>query len=121
MKRLLIVEDEKDMQEIYRDMFSDKSEKYEIDIVSDAAVGLRKIKEKAFDLIILDIIMEPMTGDSFFVYVRDDVKTMNLPVIVVSVLNPDTLENLKKINHVHFFQKPLKKEQLMKKIEEILS
>lgn len=121
MRQILIVEDEKDMQEIYRDMFSDQAEEYEIDIESNAAAALRRLKERTFDLIILDIIMEPMSGDSFFVHVRDDIKTMNLPILVASVLKPDLLEQLKKMDHVYFLQKPITKEQLLEKINDILT
>lgn len=121
MIRILIVEDEKDMREIYKDMFSDEKERYEIGIESDAAVALKKLKERTFDLIILDIIMEPMTGDSFFIYVRSDERTKNLPVLVVSVLVPEMSDSLKKVDHVHFLQKPITKEKLLEEIDRILS
>ncbi|UCD14888.1 MAG: response regulator [Candidatus Omnitrophota bacterium] len=120
MREVLIVEDDKEMQEIYKDMFSAEKKGYEIVMANDGVVALRKLKEKKFDLIILDIIMEPIAGDSFFAYVRNDIKVMNIPIIVVSVLSPATLDHLKKINHVHFLQKPISKEGLFKKINEVL-
>ncbi|MBL7081782.1 MAG: response regulator [Candidatus Omnitrophica bacterium] len=118
VKQILIVEDNRDMQELYKIFFSDQQDKYSIDIESRADVALKKIKEKTYDLIILDIIMEPMTGESFFSYARQEVKTVFTPILVVSVLSPDTLVKLKKINHVDFLQKPITKEQLMQKIKE---
>jgi CheY-like chemotaxis protein len=118
VKKILIVEDSKEMQEIYKDMFSDEGGRYKIEMASDGVAALRRVREEKFDLIILDIIMEPITGDAFFVYVRNDVKTMDLPIVIVSVLNPLTLEHLKKINHVEFLQKPIRKEELIKVIED---
>ncbi len=116
MKRVLIVEDDTDMQEIYRNMFNDQADKYEVDILGDAVEGLRRLKEGIFDLVILDIIMEPMPGDSFFSCARDDSAVRDIPILVVSVLNPDDLEHFKKTDHVDFLQKPITKEELFTKI-----
>lgn len=120
MKNILIIEDDKDMHRIYEDMFKTEGKKYKIEILDDATIALKRLKEEKYDLVILDIIMEPMSGDSFFVYLRENIKTTDIPVLIVSVLSPDTLVQLKKINHVQFFQKPITKEQLLKKIDEIL-
>lgn len=130
MKNILILEDDKDMQGMYKIFFSDQEKKYDIEIENDATVALKRLKEKLFDLIILDIIMEPMFGDSFFLYLRGDEKTMRIPVLVVSVLSPDTLGRLKKIDHVDtidkpvtldFLQKPVTKQQLLKEVDKMLS
>lgn len=117
VKFLLIIDDDKDMQEMYRIYFSGQ-DRYAIDIESNAEIGLKKITQKKYDLIILDIVMEPMSGDAFFFCVRSRKKTATLPILVVSVLNRYTLEPLKKINHVSFLQKPITKEQLMEKIKD---
>ncbi len=130
MKNILILEDDKDMQGMYKIFFSDQEKKYTIEIENDATVALKRLKEKPFDLIILDIIMEPMFGDSFFLYLRSDEGTMRIPVLVVSVLSPDTLGRLKKIDNVDavnkpvrlsFLQKPITKQQLLKEIDKMLS
>ena len=118
VKSILIVEDDKDMQEIYQDMFGDARD-YEVDIVDRAAEALKKLQEINYELIILDIIMEPVTGDSLFIYIRADKKTRETPVLVVSVLSPITMEKLKKINHIDFLQKPISRGQLIEKIEKM--
>lgn len=121
MKSILIVEDEKDMQEIYKDMFAGQT-KYEIDIEGGTMPALRRLAQKRYDMIILDIIMDPIPGDSFFVYLKSDIRTESIPVIIVSVLKEDTLENLKKIgNKVRFLQKPISKEKLFSTIEAAIS
>lgn len=120
LRKILIVEDDKDMQEIYRDIFRDESN-YEIELESDPLDGLKKTKQKAYDLIILDIIMDPIPGDSFFVYLRDEDKIKHIPILVVSILGEDSLELLKRLGQTDFLKKPIKKEELMKKINKILS
>ncbi len=121
-KRILIVEDDEDMLEIYRGLFKSKSDKYEIETVTDARLGFKKLEEGEFDLVILDIIMEPMPGDTFFLCVRNDKKLRNIPVIVVSVLDPnDMVGQFKKVNHVDFLQKPITEEQLFEKINQFVA
>ncbi|MFH1238922.1 MAG: response regulator [bacterium] len=119
MKNIMIVEDDKDMQEIYRNIFKDEK-KYEISLIDDATMALRTLKDKTFDLIILDIIMEPMMGDSFFLFIKGDEKTRHIPIIVVSVLSPDTLKQLQKVDNVMILQKPITKAQLLKEVNKIL-
>lgn len=120
MKKILIIEDEKGMQEIYRDMFSDQRDRFALEIVGNGEKGMDRIMEKEFDLIILDIIMEPMAGDSFFVHMRSYAEMAELPVIVVSVISPELLERMKRINHVSFLQKPITKERLFSEINRVL-
>ncbi len=119
-KNILILEDDRDMRDMYKIFFKDQEPKYSIDIEDKAKEALKRLKQKEYDLIILDIIMEPLPGDSFFVYVRDNKKTVNIPILVVSVLSHDALELLKRINHVRFLQKPITKEQLFEEIDKIL-
>lgn len=119
MKRILIVEDEKDMQDLYKDMFKDQA-KYEIDIVDGALPAARKLNEQPYDLVVLDIIMSPIAGDSFFVYMKSSKQTENIPVLVVSVLGDELLNKLKKIDNAHFLQKPISRDQLLNTINTIL-
>lgn len=119
MKRILIVEDDPDMQAIYKFMFNNETHKYAIQITGDAARALRAIRQKHFDLIISDIIMRDMSDRSFPAQVRQEERN-NAPVLVVSVLNPDMLGQLKKMHRVYFLQKPITREKLLKKINSIL-
>ncbi|MFH1652497.1 MAG: response regulator [Pseudomonadota bacterium] len=117
----MIVEDSEDMQSIYRDMFSTESG-YEIDIDSDACSALDKVCKdpKKYDLIILDIIMEPMSGDAFFIHLRAHESTKHIPVIVVSVLERSVLETLTKIENIEILEKPLNREELFGALHKVL-
>ncbi len=116
---ILIVDDNEDMLAIYEGMFKGE-ELYSIDMMKDAMQALRRLGEKDYDLIILDIIMEPLTGEAFFVYLRSDERTMHIPVIAVTVLEPDMLDAMKKLNHPTILQKPIRKEDLFSSIEKCL-
>ena len=121
VKQILIVEDEEDMQEIYKSMFAGRKDRYAVDTVGDARVGFKKMEEEQYDLVILDIIMEPMPGDTLFLCVRNDKKLKNVPVLIVSVLSPNDMEDqFRKVDHVEFLQKPITEEQLFEKIDSLL-
>lgn len=120
MRRILIVEDDVDMQQIYRAMFNGDKD-YAVEVTGDAAAGLKRLRQEKFDLIILDIIMEPMSGDSFFVHMRNDAKLKHFPVLVISILKQDTLHFLETLGNFHYLQKPITREDLLRKIDEILS
>jgi len=117
--RVMVIEDNRDMLEIYRSMFEDDS-CYEATLFSDAMRGLRELESRNFDVIVLDIIMEPLTGESFFVYLRGNEKTVGLPVVVVSVLEPGSLAALEKLNHSVILQKPIRKDDLFGAIDRCL-
>lgn len=119
MKKILIVEDDKDMQQIYEAMFNHDKE-YAIEIMGDAAAALKHLRSEKVDLVILDIIMEPMSGDSFFVHARNDVRMKHIPILAISILKQDTLHFLETLGNFYYLQKPITKEKLFHKIEEIL-
>ncbi|MCU4155045.1 response regulator transcription factor [Carboxylicivirga sp. A043] len=60
MKRILIVEDEPDMQSGIKDNL--EFEGYEVDTASDGKEGLVKILYNNFDLVLLDVMLPLMSG-----------------------------------------------------------
>ena len=118
--RVMIIEDNQDMLSIYRSMFEDEP-RFEVDMMSDAMKGLRMLESTSYDVIVLDIIMEPLTGEAFFVYLRGNERTKNLPVVVVSVLDPTLLTAIEKLNHTIILQKPIRKEDLFGAIDRCIS
>jgi DNA-binding response OmpR family regulator len=120
-KSILIIDDESAMHEIYKDVFRESLNKYEIEIQTNGVIALEWLKEGKVDLVILDVIMEPLPGDSFLVCLRNDKKTKDIPVIVVSVLDHSALGALKRINNVQIVHKPFKKEVLLENIDMLLS
>ena len=121
MKRILIIEDDENMNLIYKRMFKDHTDRYEIEFESNAEIASETIEEKNYDLIILDIIMEPMSGVSFYGNLRLVKNILSLPVLIVSVLSPEIFDGLKEINNVKSLKKPITEEQLIGKIEEMLA
>lgn len=84
MPKILLIEDEKILADMYRDKFSEEK----IDVVSafDADQGLAMAKKERPDLIILDIILPERDGISFLKDLRaiKNKKISSIPVVILS-------------------------------------
>jgi len=106
IKRILIVEDDRDMQAIYGMIFNAHKDEYAVDYKTNPEKGLYLSKIKEYDLFIVDMIMEPIDGRLVVKEIRENEGTKKTPVLVVTVLNPNTLQELKELDHIDFLQKP---------------
>lgn len=116
MKEILIIEDDQEMQEFYKDML--QGEQFTVTLASNADEGLKKAKTKAknYDLVILDILMEGVTGDRIFALLRKDSRYRNVPVIMASALDEKTYRCFQALGNVSFLEKPFNKEKLLDEI-----
>ncbi|MFN3531676.1 MAG: PleD family two-component system response regulator [Candidatus Brocadia sp.] len=114
MKELLIIEDDLEMQEFYKDML--QGEQFTVTLASNADEGLKKTKEKKYDLVILDILMEGVTGDRVFAMLRKDRRYKEVPIIMASVLDEKTYRCFQALGNVSFLEKPFNKEKLLGEI-----
>lgn len=60
MKRILLVEDDKFIHEVYQTILEKAG--YEVEVAKDGEVGLAKASEGGYDLILLDIILPKKDG-----------------------------------------------------------
>ncbi|MFC1643704.1 response regulator [Candidatus Omnitrophota bacterium] len=120
MKRILIFDTE-DMQHFYRTMFKGKEDGYEIEFEDNGVVAFKRLKETNFDLVILEILMAPMNGQEFYSLIRSDPETDKVPVLAISVLSPESLRHLKKVNKIAILQKPVSEKQLFDELEKMIA
>lgn len=122
MKKILIVEDDKDMHEIYSDIFSDTKHLYEVVFTFNVKEAIEKLNTEEFDLIILDIIMEPISGTYLYLKLVQDgkFKEKEIPVIIVSVMKERNLQRLKEIKEVYILNKPIRKDNFLEKINKLI-
>ncbi len=112
----MIVEDEQSFQDLYTMMLEDTG--YEIVRAYDGDEALSKLEEKKPDLIILDILLDLVTGDTFFLYIKGMPEYANIPVIVASSFSPKAYKNLKEMDpDLVFLEKPFTKEKLIEEIK----
>jgi DNA-binding response OmpR family regulator len=82
MKKILIIEDEKILSEMYRFKFS--KEGYEIYSAMDVDEALEVAQKEKPDLVILDILLPKESGIVFLEKRKGMSKVENIPVIVLS-------------------------------------
>lgn len=86
---ILIIEDELDLGAIVRDYLS--AEKLNCELVSDADSALRKIKQRPWDLILLDIMLPSQSGTlNGFTLCQEIRNSGNTPVIIMTARIEET-------------------------------
>lgn len=82
MKKILIIEDEKILAEMYREKFSQVG--FEVILAFDSKEGLELTKREKPDLILLDILLPGENGISFLSSKRKEKEIASIPVIAFS-------------------------------------
>jgi len=121
MKKILIVEDEKSMHEVYQDIFLEEKGQYHLFFAFSVEEALNILGKETIDLIVLDIIMEPIPGQYLYLKLMQDeeLKSKKIPVIIASVLKRDMFERLESVGEVCVFEKPIVREPFLHKVQEL--
>ncbi len=82
---VLIVEDERDVRELYRDLLVDNG--FEVLLANNGTEGLILSRERDWDLMLLDIMLPEIDGLSVLEEVKD--RQNHKPVLVISNLSND--------------------------------
>jgi DNA-binding response OmpR family regulator len=122
---VLVVDDEEDIVTYLVTLLQDCG--YQALGACDAAAALEAIDVVAPNLILLDIMMPGQSGLSLFQKLRGSVKTADVPVLFISgchqIEELSTLEesgNVKIAEAACYFEKPIRAEELMRRIRELL-
>ena len=116
-KKIMIVEDEKAYHDLYRIIFEGKD--YDINYAYDGDEAMQVLEQNKPDLIILDMLLDMVTGDTFFLHIKGMPKYADIPVIIISAFSKKQYKNLKKIdpNLVYIEKTYLTKEKLLEEVE----
>lgn len=82
MKKILIIEDDQIVANIYRNKFS--VEGFQVEIAHDGPAGLESIRRFKPDAVILDLMLPKMTGVDLMRKIRSEADFQKLPIIVFS-------------------------------------
>ncbi|GLI54346.1 response regulator [Thermodesulfovibrio yellowstonii] len=81
-KKILIVEDEKEIAELIA--YSLKKEKYDVSIALDGETALKKLRETVYDLVILDLMLPGIQGLEICKIIRNNSKMQKTGIIIVT-------------------------------------
>lgn len=113
---ILLVEDDKELQEIYLSMLEGNG--LQIRQAYDGQEALDRLEESGADLIVLDIILDEMMGDELYARLKQDERFARIPVVVVSALPEERCQGmLAEDPSTAFLRKPFRRQQLQEAIE----
>lgn len=121
-RTILIIEDEAALLQILSDKLS--REGFTVLRARDGIEGLKSAQKNSPDLILLDIVMPSMDGVTMLKKLREDSKTENTPVIIISNLSEiekitDVLQAKKGVIE-HIVKSHWSMEGLVQKVKETL-
>lgn len=120
MKSILLAEDDPFTMDVYASQF--RKEGYRVDIAKDGQMALEKIKNNYPDLLVLDIKLPKIDGCQLLKAVRQDPRTKNLKVIIISNLEEkDFPEDVSGLGVIKCFLKiGSTPEEILNTVKEIL-
>ncbi len=118
-KKMLIVDDEKELVEALKVRFEVNG--YQVEVGYDGPSAIIKAKEAKPDLVLLDIVMPGMDGLDVCDKLKDDPETKDILIIVFTALQrPDLKERCEKCRADGFIEKPFESEELMALVDKLL-
>jgi DNA-binding response OmpR family regulator len=88
-KNVLIVEDENDIREVYVEVLSGVG--YKMDQAADGEVGMQKVKEGKWDLLLLDIMLPGKDGLKILKEIKETPGLKKGPIIALTNLNSESI------------------------------
>jgi CheY-like chemotaxis protein len=116
---LLVVDD----NELNRDMLGRRlmRQGYRVSLAVDGRQALEMLREEAFDLVLLDIMMPEMNGFQVLEYLKADAALSRIPVIMTSALDElDGIERCIELGAEDYLTKPFNPVLLKARIIECL-
>lgn len=84
MKKILLVEDDQFLVDIYSTKLKEAG--FSVETSCDGEDCLKKIRENKFDLIVLDIVLPKIDGREVLKRIKEDEGLKNVPVVLLSNL-----------------------------------
>lgn len=104
MKKILIIEDEKILAEMYRHRFTQAG--FEVISASESRKGLSLAKKERPNLILLDIILPKENGIFFLEQLKKEPAINSIPVVAFSNYDdPETKEEARKLGAKNYLIK----------------
>ncbi len=81
-KKILLIEDESILAEMYKDKFTQAG--FKVDVAMDSEEGLKLTRKEKPDLVILDILLPKENGITFLKWMKEDNDISSIPVLIFS-------------------------------------
>jgi two-component system alkaline phosphatase synthesis response regulator PhoP len=124
MKRILLVDDDRDFIESTKAVLE---EKYEVLVAYDGDEGIEKARSEKPDLIILDVIMPTEDGFSAAERLKEDPELSAIPIMMLTSFGTRVAEtNIPRsrgldLESEDYIEKPVEPDELLRRAEKLLS
>lgn len=118
-KRILLVEDDPQAQEIYRDILVHAG--FTVSAVGDGGDAVKVAREELPDLILMDINLPHVSGWEATKILKDDATTQAIPVVAISANAAS--ENRRRAASMGFeayFVKPITPREVLSEVERLI-
>lgn len=104
MKKALVIEDYSSLSELYKTAFSRAN--IQVDAVARAEDGLEKLKSNSYDVLLVDLLLQEMSGLEFLKALEGPKKYPAMKIYVVTNLtNPELATEVIKLGAKKYFVK----------------
>ncbi len=119
MKRILVVEDEEDINLLINQHLSNSG--FEVESVYDGYHALEAAEHGRFDLVVLDILLPGIDGWEVCQFLRKSNSTVNVPIVFLSALTGE-MERIKgfDLGGDDYLVKPFSPRELVSRIKAVL-
>ena len=116
MKRILVVEDDPDIQELLRTFLEDAG--YRVEVASDGVEAISLFSKSEYDLILLDIMLPKIDGYGVCELIR---RESEVPIVMLTALDAES-DQIKGFDLMadDYITKPFSLPVLMRKVDAIL-
>lgn len=121
-KKILVIDDEKDVLTYLTTFFADNN--FDVASAENGREGFKKATSEKPDIITLDISMPEESGVKLLRELQTSKMTKDIPVIIITGVASDLKRFIENRSQVHpaegYFEKPIDRDQLLKKIRDLL-
>lgn len=125
MKRILMVDDDRDFIESTKAVLE---EKYEVLVAYDGDEGIKKARSEKPDLIILDVIMPTEDGFSAAEELKEDPELSAIPIMMLTSFGTRIAKETQiprsrgmDLQSEDYMEKPVEPDELLRRAEQLLS
>lgn len=122
-KKILIIDDEEDVLTYLTAFFANND--FHVISAPNGKEGIQKAITEKPDIITLDISMPEESGVKALRELQNNENTKNTPIVIITGVDSEFKRFIGARKQVHmpegYFEKPINREQLLKKVKELLN
>ena len=120
-KRILVVEDDNDLNMLLRLMMKIKQEDWELNSATTGPEALKQAEQIDPDLVLLDIMLPEMSGMEVLQRLRADPRWSDLKIVMLTALSDaGTREQAMALGATDYWTKPFTPTELLERLQSVL-